>query len=137
VRELLGYVFSPLRRGNIALYRGSGTACPDPACCRGEETSLGCVERLEHDMRSKPNLTLTGRRDQYALTRYNDRMTLVLEDPAGRRPIDCLADHWRYRISEHRDPLAGASAECMRRALFIKTSSRQISWWTRQALRVG
>ena len=64
MNELSSYVFSPLREGDIALYRGSGNGLAPILLVAAEETSLDCVERLEHDMRSKPNLTLTGRRDQ-------------------------------------------------------------------------
>ena len=65
VDELLSYVFSPLREGDIALYRGSGNGLPPILLVAAEETSLGCVARFEHEyVRSKPNSTLTGRRDQ-------------------------------------------------------------------------
>jgi hypothetical protein len=49
VNELLGYVFSPLREGDIALYRGSGNGLAPILLVAAEETSLGCVERLEHE----------------------------------------------------------------------------------------
>jgi hypothetical protein len=52
-----------LREGNFALYRGSGSGLAPILVVAADESSLGCVERLEH-MRSRPNLTLTGRRDQ-------------------------------------------------------------------------
>ena len=63
MNELLSYVFSPLREGDIPLYRGSGNGLAPILLVAAEETSLGCAERLQHDMRSKLNLTLTGRRD--------------------------------------------------------------------------
>jgi len=82
VRELLSYVFSPLREGDIALYGAPATACPR-SCLLPRRKPRRLRERLKHDMRSKANLTLTGRRDKVALTRYNDRMTLVPRIPAG------------------------------------------------------
>jgi hypothetical protein len=45
VNELLSYVFSPLREGDIALYRGSGSGLAPVLLVAAEETSLGCVER--------------------------------------------------------------------------------------------
>jgi hypothetical protein len=49
VNELLSYVFSPLREGDIALYRGYSTGLAPILVVAAEETSLGCVERLEHE----------------------------------------------------------------------------------------
>ena len=49
MKELLSYVFSPLREGDIALYRGSGTGLAPILLVATEETSLGWVERLEHE----------------------------------------------------------------------------------------
>ena len=44
MNELLSYVFSPLREGDIALYRGSGNGLAPILLVAAEETSLGCVE---------------------------------------------------------------------------------------------
>ena len=49
MNELSGYAFSPLREGDIALYRGSGNGLPPILLVATEETSLGCVERLQHE----------------------------------------------------------------------------------------
>jgi hypothetical protein len=49
VSELSGYVFSPLREGDIALYRGSGNGLAPILLVAAEETSLGCIQRLEHE----------------------------------------------------------------------------------------
>jgi len=78
------------------------------------ETSLGCVERLEHEYALKAELDPEWAARPVALTHYNDRMTLVLEDPGGA-PLDrLLADHWRYRISCASQSLSRErSAECM------------------------
>src|ERR1700731_2996820 len=89
VKELLSYVFSPLREGDIALYRGTGNGVAPILLVAAEETSLGCVERLEHEYALKAELDADWAARPIALTRYNDRMTLVLEDPGGA-PVDRL-----------------------------------------------
>jgi hypothetical protein len=43
--ELLSYVFSPLREGDVALYRGSGAGLAPILLVAAEDTSLGSVER--------------------------------------------------------------------------------------------
>jgi hypothetical protein len=89
VNELSGYAFSPLREGEIALYRGSGNGLPPILLVVAEETSLGCVERLEHEYALKAELDADWAARPVALTHYNGRMTLVLEDPGGA-PLDRL-----------------------------------------------
>src|SRR6202171_1983063 len=89
VKELLSYVFSPLREGDSAPYRGSGNGLPPILLVAAEETSLGCVERLEHEYALKGELDAEWAARPVALTRYNDRLTLVLEDPGGT-PVDRL-----------------------------------------------
>ena len=54
-----------------------------------EETSLGCVEQLKHEFALKAELDADWAARPVALTHYNDRMTLVLEDPGGV-PVDRL-----------------------------------------------
>jgi PAS domain S-box-containing protein len=89
VNELLSYVFSPLREGDIALYRGSGNGLPPILLVAAEETSLDCVERLEHEYALKGELDAGWAARPVALTHYNNRLTLVLEDPGGA-PLDRL-----------------------------------------------
>src|SRR4030088_1872796 len=89
MNELSGYVFSPLGEGDIALYRGSGNGLAPILLVAAEETLLGCVERLEHEYVLKAELYPNWAARPVALTRYNDRMTLVLEDPGGA-PLDRL-----------------------------------------------
>jgi serine/threonine protein kinase len=89
VKELLDYAFSPLREGDISLYRGSGNGLPPILLIAVEETSLDCVERLEHEYALKAELEAEWAARPIALTRHNDRMTLVLEDPGGA-PLDRL-----------------------------------------------
>ena len=45
MKELSSYVYSPLREGDIALYRGSGNGLAPILLVAAEETSLGCVQR--------------------------------------------------------------------------------------------
>jgi PAS domain S-box-containing protein len=97
VKQLLGYVLSPLREGDIALYRGSGDGLAPILLAAAEETSLACVERLEHEYALKTELDAAWAARPVALTHYNDHLTLVLEDPGGApadrllgRPLDVL-----------------------------------------------
>jgi hypothetical protein len=85
----LGYVFSPLREGDIAFHRGSGNGLAPILPVTAEETSLGCVERLEHEYALKSELDADWAARPVVLTRYNSRLTLVLEDPGGT-PLDRL-----------------------------------------------
>jgi hypothetical protein len=139
VKELSGYAFSPLWEGDIALSRGSGNGLAPILLAAADETSLGCVERLEHEYALKGELDANWAARPVALTRYNDRLTLVLEDPGGApRSIGCLASPWTYRIScASRSLSPGRSAKCMSEVSSIRTSSRQISWWTRKAAASG
>src|ERR1700750_3042099 len=89
MKELSGYAFSPLREGDIALYRGSGNGLAPILLVAAEETSLGCVARLEHEYALKCELDADWAARPVALTHYHDRMTLVLEDPGGT-PVDQL-----------------------------------------------
>jgi serine/threonine protein kinase len=89
MNELSGYVFSSLREGDIALYRGSGNGLTPILLVAAEETSLGCVERLEHEYALKAELEADWAARPVALTHDNGRMTLVLEDPGGT-PLDRL-----------------------------------------------
>ena len=56
MNELLSYVFSPLRGGDIALYRGSGNGLAPILLVAAEGASLGCIERLEHEYALKGEL---------------------------------------------------------------------------------
>src|SRR6476620_8098733 len=121
VKELLSYVFSPLREGDIALSQGSGNGLAPILLVAAEETSLGCVERLEHEYALKAELDADWAARPVALTRYNDRLTLVLEDPGGA-PLDLALDrplgvsHFlRLAI-----PLAGALRQMHMRGLIHK-----------------
>src|ERR1700694_5289023 len=121
MKELSGYVFSPLREGDIALYRGSGNGLEPNLLVSAEETSLGCVARLEHEYALKAELDADWAACPVALAHYNDRMALVLEDPGGG-PVDRLlgqpldVSHF-LRIAI---PLAGALRHVHERGLIHK-----------------
>jgi hypothetical protein len=56
VNELSSYVFSLLRDGDMALYRGSGNGLAPILAVAAEEILRGCVERLEHEHALKAEL---------------------------------------------------------------------------------
>src|SRR6202048_4479149 len=121
MKELSSYTFSPLREGDIALYRGSGSGLGPILVVAAEETSLGWVERLEHEYALKAELDADWAAQPVALTHYNDRMTLVLEDPGGApldrllgRPLE-ISHFLRIAI-----PLAGALRQVHERGLIHK-----------------
>src|SRR5260370_5561026 len=121
VNELSSYTFSPLREGDIALYRGSGNGLAPILLAAAEETSHGCVEQLKHEFALKAELDADWAARPVALTHYNDRMTLVLEDPGGvlvdrllGRPLG-LSQFLRIAI-----PVAGALRRVHERGLIHK-----------------
>jgi PAS domain S-box-containing protein len=121
MKELSSYVFSPLREGDIALYRGSGNGLAPILLIAAEETSLGCVARLQHEYALRAELDADWAARPVALTHYNDRLTLVLEDPGGApldrllgRPLD-LSHFLRIAI-----PLAAALRQVHERGLIHK-----------------
>ena len=99
MNELLSYVFSPLREGDIALYRGSSNGLAPILLVAAEETSFGCVERLQHEYALRAELDADWAARPIALTHHNDRMTLVLEDPGGV-PLDRLLGDGDARAAE-------------------------------------
>src|SRR5712675_311186 len=118
---LSGYVFSSLREGSITLYRGSGNGLSPILVVAAEETSPGCVERLEHEYALKSELDAEWAARPVALTHDSGRMTLVLEDPGGTpldqllgRPLD-VSHFLRIAI-----PLAGALRHVHERGLIHK-----------------
>jgi PAS domain S-box-containing protein len=89
VNELSGYVFSPLRTGDITLYRGSGNGLAPILLVAAEENSPGCIERLQHEYALKEELNADWAARPVKLTRHNGAPALVLEDPGGT-PADRL-----------------------------------------------
>ena len=121
MNELSSYVFSPLTEGNIALYRGSGNGLTPILLVAAEETSLGCVERVQHEYALKAELDADWAARPVALTHYNGAMALVLEDPGGApldrllgRPMD-VSHFLRIAI-----PLAGTLRQMHQRGLIHK-----------------
>src|SRR3981189_171406 len=121
MNELSGYVFSPLREGDIALHRGSGSGLAPILLVAADESSRGCVERLEHEYALKSELDADWAARPVVLTHDNGRMTLVLEDPGGTpldrllgRPLD-VSHFLRIAI-----PLAGALRHVHERGLIHK-----------------
>ncbi len=110
MNELSSYAFSPLREGDFALYRGFGSGLAPILLVAADKTSLGSIERLEHEYALKAELDAGWAARPVALTHHNDRMTLVLEDPggdAGRTPAWPTAG--RIAFPAHRDPSRGGA----------------------------
>src|SRR5260221_1679397 len=120
MNQLSGYVFSLLREGDIALYRGSGNGLTPILLVAAENSSPGCVERLEHEYALKSELDTDWAARPVALMRDNGRTMLVLEDSGGTpldrlgRPPD-LSHFLRVAI-----PLAGALRQVHERGLIHK-----------------
>jgi serine/threonine protein kinase len=121
MNELSGYVFSPLREGDIALQRGSGSGLAPILLVAADENSRGRAERLEHEYALKSELEADWAARPVALTHDNGRMTLVIEDPGGTpldgllgRPLD-VSHFLRIAI-----PLAGALRHVHERGLIHK-----------------
>jgi PAS domain S-box-containing protein len=89
VKEFSRYVFSALREGDLNLYRGSGNGLSPVLLVAAEDTSPGSLKRLQHEYALKAQLDAAWAARPVALSRYNDRLTLVLEDPGGE-PLDRL-----------------------------------------------
>jgi PAS domain S-box-containing protein len=119
--KLSSYVFSPLREGEISLHRCSGNGLAPILLVAADDTSPGCVERLEHEYALKSELDADWAARPVALTHDNGRMTLVLEDPGGM-PFDRLLGHPLEvsRFLRIAIPLAGALRHVHERGLIHK-----------------
>jgi hypothetical protein len=60
MKEFSSYALSPLREGDIALYRGFGTGMAPILLVAAEETSPVASSGLNTNMLSRENLTPTG-----------------------------------------------------------------------------
>ena len=89
--ELSGYVFATLRGGEFTLYRGSGDGLEPILLVApiGEYATRESLKRLEHEHDLKAELDADWAARPLALSRYDGRMALVLEDPGGE-PLDQL-----------------------------------------------
>src|SRR5260370_19280589 len=116
-----GYVFSRLSEGDVGVPRGSGSGLAPILLVAADESSPGCVERLQHEYALKAELDADWAARPVVLTRYNGGMALVLEDPGGTpadrllgRPLD-VSHFLRIAI-----PLAGALRHVHERGLIHK-----------------
>ena len=119
--ELSGYVFSPLREGDFTLYRGSGNDLAPVLLVSAGDASLADLKRLEHEYALRAELDAAWAARPVALSRYNDRLALVLEDPGGE-PLDRLLGR-PLEISEFLRiaiPLAAALRQVHARGLIHK-----------------
>jgi PAS domain S-box-containing protein len=92
------YLFSALREGDLALQRGSGNGLAPILLVVADDASSGSLKRLQHEYALKAELDAAWAARPIALSRYNDRLTLVLEDPGGE-PLDRLLDR-RLDVAE-------------------------------------
>src|ERR1700726_684711 len=87
--ELSGYVLYPLREGDFTRYRGSCNGMAPILVIAAEDASPWSFKRLEHEYELKAELDVSWAARPVAISRYNDRTALVLEDPGGE-PLDWL-----------------------------------------------
>jgi PAS domain S-box-containing protein len=121
VNELSSYIFSPLREGDIALYRGSGNGLAPILLVAAGEASPSAIERLQHEFALEAELDGDWSVRPVALTHYNGGMALVLEDPGGE-PLDRLLDQ-PLEVSDFLRiaiPLVGALRQVHERGLIHK-----------------
>ena len=83
MRELSGYGFTHLREGDFTLHRGSGDELGPILIATAKDTSPASLKRLEHEFALRTELDAAWAARPLALSRDNDRLTLVLEDPGG------------------------------------------------------
>jgi serine/threonine protein kinase len=91
VIELSRYAFSILQEGDFALYRGHADGL-DPILLvvpDGERAAIQAVKRFQHEYALRTELDSGWAAPPLALSRYHDRVALVLEDPGGQ-PLDRL-----------------------------------------------
>src|SRR2546425_689649 len=121
VRELSGYAFSPLRKGDFTLHRGSGKGLVPVLLVTAEDTSVPRLKRLENEYALRDEIDAAWAARPLALSRHNDRLTLVLEDPGGE-PLDGMLDG-PFETTEFLRiaiPLAGALRHVHERGLIHK-----------------
>jgi PAS domain S-box-containing protein len=98
VTEFSRYVFSTLREGDLTLYRGSGIGSSPILLVVAEDAAPGALKRLQHEYALKAELDGAWAARPVELSRYNDRLTLLLEDPGGE-PLHRLLER-RLDVSE-------------------------------------
>jgi len=87
--DLSSYALSLLRSGDLTLHRGTGNGVASVLLVTAENGSLVYLNRLEREYALRGELDAAWAARPIALMRYNDRQTLVLEDPGGE-PLDQL-----------------------------------------------
>src|ERR1700738_5111244 len=87
--DLSSYALSLLRSGDLTLYRGTGKGVASVLLVTAENGSLVYLNRLEREYALRGELDAAWAARPIALSRYNGRPTLVLEDPGGE-PLDQL-----------------------------------------------
>jgi PAS domain S-box-containing protein len=83
VGDLSRYAFSPLRDDDFPLYRGADKGLPPVLLVMAKNTSLACLNRLEHEYRLRADLDAAWSAHPIELSRRSNRLALVLEDPGG------------------------------------------------------
>jgi predicted ATPase/signal transduction histidine kinase/GAF domain-containing protein len=83
VRDFSSYAFSPLRSGDLTLYRGTGEGLPPILLVAAENNALACLTRLEHEYALRADLDAAWAARPFELSRHRNRVALVLEDPGG------------------------------------------------------
>jgi PAS domain S-box-containing protein len=74
---------SPLRPGDLALYRASGHGVEPVLLVIAESAAAVCLKRLEQEYALREELDAAWSARPVALNRHDGRWTLVLEDPGG------------------------------------------------------
>jgi serine/threonine protein kinase len=91
VIELSRYAFTSLQEGEFALYRGCAEGL-DPILLvapDGERSATQAVKRFQNEYVLRTTLDSRWAARPLALSRYRDRLALVLDDPGGQ-PLDRL-----------------------------------------------
>jgi len=91
VEEFSSYVFLPLRGGDATLHRGFGDGVAPVLLASANDASFASLERLEHEYALREELDAAWAARPITLSRHNDHLALVLEDPGGE-PLDRLLD---------------------------------------------
>src|ERR1700691_4424555 len=121
VTDLSNYVFSRLRAGDLALYRGACEGLPPILLGAAEDGSLPHLKRLEHEYALRADLDAAWAAQPIELASHGNRLALLLEDPGGAildrllgRPLG-ITEFLRIAIS-----LAGALRQVHARGLIHK-----------------
>jgi hypothetical protein len=85
VSALSSYEFSTLREGEFTVRRGSGKSVAPILLVTpvAEHPSPKTLDRLEHEYALRAELDRAWAARPLALTHYDNRLALVLEDPGG------------------------------------------------------